>query len=610
MASPRFGRHRFRRARGRRARLGKTGADLHGGSRIRQPVHRRDRLGGSRRAELPRAGLRILGRRAYLPCEARRNRAWYLEVAERLRSGGYRVGREIRLLPGCRLDRSGDAGEPAAARLSPRHRQPTCARARRRRAVLRSARYRVVHRHEPLQVVRRQPGAPHRPHRRIQGLRALPQGPGIQLDQHDRGVSQLDDRWEALERRHERRGANHGPLGLARIRRQQRQEHGQRRRTAVCLSRQGPRLRKHVPRRGPHQPGVLPLHRSQDRLSERAGVRGVHRSGPERLQLVLEEVLPVARFLRPVHPVRLVALPGQQHRPQPDPPGHHQRDRRPRRVSESHRVRDAEVRAAALRHAALRQRQPFHARELGRRFLGDAAPDRQHARAQQLLVSDRDLPRASPTAGAQWRALLLGLHGRPLAGRRPRIPVRGSPGGTEKDDQFVRSSMYGSFLSGGFAGHVYGAEGIWGADIEDAAPIKMWDAFKWNSAAQMRYLREFAMSIGKRYRELEPNADLISPNNNAELRSHEGWAYCARTPDRNIFLAYFEKGAPRAQIRGAIPYATYRTQWFDPRKGTWQDAGNGTLRASAIGVVNLPNFPGDNDWGLRLAHEEAAAAPR
>ena len=186
----------------------------------------------------------------------------------------------------------------------------------------------------------------------------------------------------------------------------------------------------------------------------------------------------------------------------------------------------------------------------------------------------------------------------------------GAPGGTEKDDQFVRSSMYGSFLSGGFAGHVYGAEGIWGADIEDAAPIKMWDAFKWNSAAQMRYLRDFAMSIGKRYQELEPNADLISPNKNAELRSYEGWAYCARTPDRNIFLAYFEKGAPRAQIRGAIPYATYRTQWFDPRNGTWRDAGNAPLRASAIGVVNLPNFPGDNDWGLRLAHEEAAAAPR
>ncbi len=65
----------------------------------------------------------------------------------------------------------------------------------------------------------------------------------------------------------------------------------------------------------------------------------------------------------------------------------------------------------------------------------------------------------------------------------------GAPGGTEQDDQFVRSAMYGSFLSGGFAGHVYGAEGIWGADIEPVAPIKMWDAFQWRSGSQMQYLR-------------------------------------------------------------------------------------------------------------------------
>jgi hypothetical protein len=54
----------------------------------------------------------------------------------------------------------------------------------------------------------------------------------------------------------------------------------------------------------------------------------------------------------------------------------------------------------------------------------------------------------------------------------------GALGGTPKDDQYVRSAMYGSVLSGGLAGHVYGAEGIWGADIEPSAPVKMWDAFQ------------------------------------------------------------------------------------------------------------------------------------
>ena len=54
--------------------------------------------------------------------------------------------------------------------------------------------------------------------------------------------------------------------------------------------------------------------------------------------------------------------------------------------------------------------------------------------------------------------------------------------------------MYGSLLSGGLAGHVYGAEGIWGADIESASPVKMWDEFQWHSGAEMQYLRTFAFS--------------------------------------------------------------------------------------------------------------------
>ncbi len=179
----------------------------------------------------------------------------------------------------------------------------------------------------------------------------------------------------------------------------------------------------------------------------------------------------------------------------------------------------------------------------------------------------------------------------------------GAPGGTEKDDQFVRSSMYGNFLSGGFGGHVYGAEGIWGADIEEAAPIKMWDAFQWRSGSQMQYLRPFAMSIGKRYQDLVPMADLVSPNKTNVTRAYEGWAYCARTPDKEVYLVYFEKGCLRSQIRGAKLNSTYRAQWFDPRNGTWQDAGNGGMvQSSRIGIIALPNFPDDNDWGLRLTY--------
>jgi hypothetical protein len=179
----------------------------------------------------------------------------------------------------------------------------------------------------------------------------------------------------------------------------------------------------------------------------------------------------------------------------------------------------------------------------------------------------------------------------------------GAVGGTELDDQFVRSCMYGSLLSGGLAGHVYGAEGIWGADIETTAPTKMWDAFKWQSAAQMQYLRTFAFSIGKRYQELVPIADLVFPNKTYDILGYDGWAYCSRTDDKKMFLVYFEKGCPASQIRGARLNSIYQAQWFNPRDGSWVNAGNGRLVSSRTGFIRLPEFPGDADWGLRLIYE-------
>ena len=181
--------------------------------------------------------------------------------------------------------------------------------------------------------------------------------------------------------------------------------------------------------------------------------------------------------------------------------------------------------------------------------------------------------------------------------------TRGAVGGTDRDNAFVRSGMYGSFLSGGLAGHVYGAEGIWGADIESSAPTHTWDAFQWKSGAEMQYLRTFAFSVGKRYQELVPMADLVSPNKTSETLNYEGWAYCARTVDKEIFLAYFEVGCLKSQIRGAKLNSVYRAQWFNPRDGTWSDVGNGKLVANKIGIIRLPDFPDKSDWGLRLIYE-------
>jgi hypothetical protein len=178
----------------------------------------------------------------------------------------------------------------------------------------------------------------------------------------------------------------------------------------------------------------------------------------------------------------------------------------------------------------------------------------------------------------------------------------GAEGGSDKDSQYVRSAMYGSLLSGGLAGHVYGAEGIWGSDIESASPVKMWDAFQWHSGFEMQHLRTFALSIGRKFQELEPDANLVSPNKTHITLGYEGWAYAARTPDKKIFVACFEKACTRSQTRAALPLSSYRAQWSDPRVGTWRDAGNGNVESSSTGIIQLPDFPNDRDWGLHLEY--------
>jgi hypothetical protein len=178
-----------------------------------------------------------------------------------------------------------------------------------------------------------------------------------------------------------------------------------------------------------------------------------------------------------------------------------------------------------------------------------------------------------------------------------------APGGSERDSLFVRSALYGNFLSGGLAGYIYGAEGIWGAETEPSAPVKMWDAFQWDSANYLKHLRTFALWNGKRYQDLVPNVELVLPNSTHEVYGFEGWAYGARTQDREFFLVYYEKDCPSQVVRGAIPGASYEAKWFDPRTGAWSDVESGLLKAGMTGWINIPRKPSDEDWGLRLVVE-------
>ncbi len=181
-------------------------------------------------------------------------------------------------------------------------------------------------------------------------------------------------------------------------------------------------------------------------------------------------------------------------------------------------------------------------------------------------------------------------------------------GGSEESAAYCRSAMYGSVLSGGLGGHIYGAGGwdggVWSGEVEEASKCPMWKAFQWPSGDQMRHLKTFILSEGRRYQDLIPCTEQISPNQSAGPGGLGGWAFGAGTPEQDLVLLYFERDCPKAAVAGVKANASYNARWFDPRNGKWIN-GEDSLVADASGRIALPPFPNrtsksDMDWVLKL----------
>jgi hypothetical protein len=177
----------------------------------------------------------------------------------------------------------------------------------------------------------------------------------------------------------------------------------------------------------------------------------------------------------------------------------------------------------------------------------------------------------------------------------------GKPGNTPEDDMYVRSGMYGSLLSGGYGGYVYGAEGIWQAAIEPGSRVFMWDAFQWSSADTVRHLKAFAEVRGSAYQRLVPCTEALTGHREGPELGYEGWTYAAGAPDRSWYLIYFEGGASgRVCLRGTGGHGSrYRPCWFDPRSGEWSAPGE-PLTVPENTLLELPARPDERDWGLML----------
>ncbi len=163
-----------------------------------------------------------------------------------------------------------------------------------------------------------------------------------------------------------------------------------------------------------------------------------------------------------------------------------------------------------------------------------------------------------------------------------------------------RAGMYGSVLSGGQAGYVHELQAMYDGARSPKAVYKMWDAFKLATADQAVHLKSFVMSLGGRHTDLVPDEECLVPSKSGSEMGWTGWAYCAYTPDRQTFLAYFEKGTPRegTLLRNGLFGGSYRLTWFNPRTGRWLDRGE-TVDVGVRGWATLPKLPDDEDWALK-----------
>lgn len=178
---------------------------------------------------------------------------------------------------------------------------------------------------------------------------------------------------------------------------------------------------------------------------------------------------------------------------------------------------------------------------------------------------------------------------------------------SDRDNYFARAQMYGSVLSGGLAGHVHGTAAYDITSTGEPAGWRphIWTALRYQSGGQMQHLRDFVLSSGPAYGDLELANDRLHPRVSPQAINDglDGWSFMMVSPSTDLALLYFEHLAPQTTIKGLRESTVYEWTWFNPRNGQWsapieiESAGDGTLAA--------PPFPTDprstmNDWAVRL----------
>jgi hypothetical protein len=184
------------------------------------------------------------------------------------------------------------------------------------------------------------------------------------------------------------------------------------------------------------------------------------------------------------------------------------------------------------------------------------------------------------------------------------------PANSDRDNYFARAQMYGSVLSGGLSGHVHGtaAYDITTTGEPAGARPQFWDALKYESANFMRHLREFLLSEGRDYQDLELAHQDVQPNKapNAPEDGLDGWAYMMRTPDKHLAFLYVENESVLPNLSNFKPGSHYSFQWFNPVTGEWKE--EVMIKTDNNGMLRTPDFPDRgnrsfSDWAAKIVVE-------
>jgi len=219
-----------------------------------------------------------------------------------------------------------------------------------------------------------------------------------------------------------------------------------------------------------------------------------------------------------------------------------------------------------------------------------------------LLEEQFRLDPPKPTANLEpyypgWHHITLSK----VAGERPER-------NSERDNYFGRTQAWGSVLSGGLAGHIYGTGAYDGTTIgeDPGSRLYIWDALKYPAGEQVGFVRKFLQSEGDAYQDLQLASNDLAPRKSAGSAPEglDGWAYMMRTPDKDLAMLYFENRCQVPEVNGFDPDETYQLHWFDPINGTWQK-GENQVTADDGGSFDIDLFPdgektSTQDWALKI----------